>query len=86
MNFQQNSLHIFRKICYIFSKCVATVNNFLLKLYVLCHKICIFTKNLKKVLSFNIFPENKLENAPNGRLYKEKLCKKRKRKVKAHKL
>lgn len=33
INFQQNSLHFSPKICYIFSKYVATVNKFLLKLY-----------------------------------------------------
>lgn len=40
---------------------------------------------MKKLL-FNVFPENQLENSPNGGLDKEKLCKKRKREVKAHKL
>lgn len=79
MNFQQNSLRIFIKICYIFSKYVTTVNIF----YINC---MYFYKKLKNFLTFNIFPENKLENASNSRLNKEKLCKKRKRKIKAHKL
>ena len=64
---------IFRQICYKYEQSIFIG-------YVIC-----FRSNVYAFSRFDILAEKKLENGADKRLYKEKLCKKRKREVKAHK-
>lgn len=65
---------IFRQICYKYEQSIFIG-------YVLC-----FGSDVYAFSRFDILAEKKLENCADKRLYKEKLCKERERKVKAHKL